>query len=325
MSNKPVEVIPQVGRLVSGHPMEINAVTDSKTNQPKMQADGVTPQTDSYVALAILKGAETDWRQTPWGQQIQQVAVAAWPNGEYNSPTFAWKITDGDSTVPNKKGKIPNQREGWPGHWIIHASTGFGIKCFHHGEYEPHQVIQDKGAIKRGDYAQLILNVKGNNPSESPGVYLNPVVFSLFRAGIEIVSENTVDAAAVFAANPGQLPANALVDPSVAPATAGGAVQPLPDVKGIQPAPDFVNGPQPGADMVQPPVAEKTYLVKDVPYTETQLRGWGWSDVQIAALPLAQPPVAEKTYLVKDVPYTETQLRGWGWSDAQIAALPLAS
>ena len=102
----PTEITTPVGRLVGGHPMIGHPQKDGKTGLPKMQADKVTPVVQYYAGLAVPKGAETHWNQTPWGQQIHQEAVAGWPNGEWQAATFAWKITDGDSGVPNKKGKI---------------------------------------------------------------------------------------------------------------------------------------------------------------------------------------------------------------------------
>ena len=212
-----IELLTPVGRVVGGHPMESYPVTDTKTGAPKMNSMN-EPRTSISVGLAIPKGAETDWKQTEWGQKIQQVAVTDWPNGEHAAPAFAWKIVDGDSAIPNKKGNKPCDREGQPGHWIIWSGTEFdSIPCFNAGHYEKHEVIQRKEAIKCGDYARMLLAVKGNNPSESPGIYINPVLFELTRAGIEIVSANAPDAAAAFGGVAPQLPAGAQVDASVVP------------------------------------------------------------------------------------------------------------
>jgi len=53
-----IEITSPVGRLVSGHPMVARPVLDDKTKQPKLQRDGVTPQIDHYVGLAIPKGTK---------------------------------------------------------------------------------------------------------------------------------------------------------------------------------------------------------------------------------------------------------------------------
>ena len=112
-----------VGRLVGGHPLKVNAVTDDRTKLPKMQADGVTPRTDSYVGIAIQKGAETHWNQTPWGQLITQEAASGWPNGEFNALTFAWKIVDGDSRplwISGMAVREPDTILGYP--WIVNQA-----------------------------------------------------------------------------------------------------------------------------------------------------------------------------------------------------------
>lgn len=311
MSKQGTEILTPVGRLVSGHPMELNAVTDEKTKQPKIGKDG-SPQMKTYVGLAIPKGTEPHWNQTEWGAAIWNVAAAGWPNGEFNAPAFAWKITDGDSKVPNKKGRIPCEREGWTGHWVIHASQGWPVKCFHSNRFEAHQVIQRKEEIKPGDYVRLIINAKDNAPSESPGVYLNPSLLEVVRAGIEIVLTAEVDASAAFGGVAAQLPTGAMVDPNAQapaavpatptaaaapvaapvaavpsvspqpqPAPAAAPAVPAPGVA-VTPAPDFLK-PQAALAPPPPPVA-KTYLVEGTYYTEEDLKGFKWTDEQIAAL-----------------------------------------
>ena len=284
-----IEVKLPVGRLISGHPMEIHAVTDNKTKLPKMQKDGVTPQMECYVGVAIAKGPETHWNQTSWGLLIHQAAAVGFPNGEHGAATFAWKIVDGDSTTPNKKGNKPCDMEGAPGHWIVYAKQGWPTPCYHVGKYEPHQVIQRKEEIKRGDYVRLVANVVANNvngPTESPGVYINPVLMELSRAGVQIVG-SAPDASAAFADSAPVLPANALIDtaapapvatPAAAPApVATPAAAPVAPGTAVAPAPDILN-PAP------PAVAQ--YNVNGTLYTAEQLTGFGWTAEQIAAAPI---------------------------------------
>lgn len=291
-----IEITTPVGRLVSGHPMVSHPVTDTNTGQPKMLKDGVTPQVSFYVGLAIPKGAEQAWNQTDWGQAIYNEGVAAWPNGEYGMPTFAWKITDGDSQIPNKKGKKPCEREGWPGHWIIQASNGFAVKGFHRGKYDPSQQIQRKEEIKTGDYIRLVISVKGNNPSQSPGVYLNPSMFELYQAGVEIVTENAPDPQATFGAVTGALPANAQIDTNM---VAPGA----PVVPGAAPVPVATPIPTPGTAQATPGAAPAApgpvvtpapdflapgdfkVIVEGKPWLASALKAAGWDDNAINALP----------------------------------------
>lgn len=268
MAKSIVEIITPTGRIVAGHPMEANAVTDDVTKLPKMQKDGITPRVDFYLGLAIPKGTEADWKQTEWGQKIVAVATAGWPNGEHAAAAFAWKVADGDSTIPNKKGKIPCEREGWPGHWIINASTGIPIKCYHVGQYDPLNQIQDKNEIKRGDYGRLLISAKDNAPSESPGVYLNPTMFDFQRAGQEIIVESGTSAADAFGG------AGVAAAPAAAAAPAP-AITPATDV--LNPA---APAPAPAA-----PAAEQSYNHQGTVYTHSQLVAGNWTAEQIAALP----------------------------------------
>ena len=316
-TNAPIEIM-ITGRLVGGHPMDQRVVTDDKTGQPKMQADNVTPRTEAYIGVAVAKAGEQHWNQTEWGAKIYQAAQRDWPNGEYGAPTFAWKVIDGDSMIPNKKGRKPAEREGWAGHWVIQCSTGIAIKCYHPGRYDPHQQIQNKAEIKPGDYCRVLINCRGNNPSKSPGVYLNPTLFELSRAGIEIVLDSGPSAADVFGGSQAQLPPGAQVDPNAqsapvptpAPATPGvpnAAPAPAPVTQGVStpapagaapqvsPAPDILT-PTPGTAAAAPPptpapapapapaAPPKTYNVNGTQYTAEQLKASGWDDAQIATL-----------------------------------------
>lgn len=274
-----IEITTRVGRLVSGHPMN-SQVKKNTDGTPKMMKDGITPQVSFYSGLAIKKGTEQHWNQTEWGAQIWNEAKAAFPNGEFNAPTFAWKIDDGDSQIPNKKGKKPCEREGWTGHWVLHVSNGFPFSCYHDGKFNPFEAIQNKDEIKTGDYCQFVFEVRGNNvngPTESPGVYLNPTLFNLVRPGQKIVSVNEPDATEKFGTGGAALPEGALVDNNVAappPNTDGPGTAPP------TPATDFVQGagatPPPA-----PPVQELNVNVGGKIYTVSALRDAGWSDDQI--------------------------------------------
>ena len=262
------EFTTQVGRLVSGHPMTLQHVKDDQ-NKPKYESDGVTAVTEYFMAIAIKKGAEQHWNQTPWGQQIHQVGSAGWPNGEIGRPDFAWKMIDGDSTIPNKKGNKPADREGFPGHWIMNLKTRFPIQCCNNGVYDPLQAIKNEKEIKRGDYVRAVVAVKDNAPSQSPGVYLNPKLFELVRAGVEIISENAPDAAASFGATAAVMPEGALVDNAIAQPGAAGNAPPPPSTTPNPPVTEFLDP----ANMLI------NYQGKQ--YTEAQLQGFNWTPQQI--------------------------------------------
>jgi hypothetical protein len=300
-----IDITTPVGRLVSGHPMVSHPVIDDKTKLPKLAHDG-TPRIEFYVAIAIPKGAEQHWNQTEWGQQIYNEGVAGWPNGEHGAPNFAWKITDGDSQVPNKNGKKPCEREGWAGHWIIGAKNGFAINCYRLGAYNPvTDQLQTKEAIKCGDYIRLVLNVKGNAPSQSPGVYINPTMCELYQAGVAIVSENAPDPSATFGAVQGVLPQGAQVDANV-PATQPGAMATPPanatvmaagavpqsvinnPGMGAPPAPGTAVAPAP--DILTPPApaqADYNININGQVYSHAALIAQGWTEEQLMGYPRA--------------------------------------
>lgn len=291
------DILTPVARLVSGHPMISYPVLD-KMNQPRLMATG-EPMNSTSIGLAFAKGTEQHWNETAWGAPIWNAGMVAWPNGEFNAPTFAWKVTDGDSQIPNKKGNKPCDNDGWQGHWVVFLSTMFSIPSYHVGRYEPHQVIQDKNEVKTGDYVRASFNVTGNNvkgPVESPGMYINPVMLELSRAGIAIVSANAPSASAAFGEVAPVVPANALVDNSVATPTAQptAQVQPQPTAQ-VQPAHDLVQPqPTPGANVTPPPVVtappvvEESYIVDGKPFTKTQLLAMpGWTEAHLTNLPKA--------------------------------------
>lgn len=271
-----IEIITPIGRLVGGHPMVANPVIDDRTGTPKLQADGVTPRTEVYFGLALPKDGEAHWNQTEWGAKIYQQAVADWPAGEHAAPAFAWKIVDGDSQVPNKRGRKPCDREGYPGHWVLSLATGLPVKCYHSGKYDPTQQIQNKNEIKPGDYCRALVVCRGNAPSQSPGVYLNPSLFELSRAGTEIILDNGPSAAEAFGGGAATTPAsNPPGNPGAPPATE------------VAPAPDFLNPPGAPGGAAAPPPAPVRYVLDGQAYTAEQLAAAKWSPEQIATLPRA--------------------------------------
>ena len=266
------------GRLVNGHPMTRRQVKKklpgAQVETVVMEADGVTPVTELYFAVAVPKTGETDWKLTPWGQQINSKAMAEWPGGEHAALTFSWKIIDGDSIIPNKKGKKPCDREGWSGHWIVNCSTRLNVRCHHAGKLDPTQQIAVEAEIKTGDYCRALLGVKGNGPSESPGVYVNPILFELSRAGVAIINDSGPSAADAFGGSTANVPANAQVDTAVGGPKVPGSGPSVPNT-------EFVDGAGKG-----PSIPAIKYLVDGAPYTAAELKAFGpeWTDAVIATL-----------------------------------------
>lgn len=202
-----------MGRIVAGHPMLFTQEKDWVTKQPKLNAQG-QPKMSCFFALAIPKAGEQHWSQTQWGALIYSEGQASFPRGEFQRPDFAWKIVDGDSTIPNKNGTVPNTQEGYPGHWVLSISTSLAApKCF---KANPQfgtvtECVSDK-EIKRGDYGRVTITVKGNCDAngfaQSPGVYLNPLGFCMDKEGQEIIGEGapTVNASVAFGGTVTQAP-----------------------------------------------------------------------------------------------------------------------
>lgn len=259
-----MEILLPEGRIVSGHPMKEFTKIDFNTKQPKLK-DG-KEVTAITVGVAIPKDGVPDWKQTPWGQQVVNAAqvdpVKGWANGETRRPDFSWKVIDGDSDIPNKSGNVPREQEGYAGNWVIFVETQIPYPCYHNGHYQPHECIQDAGQIKCGDYVRLYVDVVSNKPSQSPGVYWNPLLLSLDRVGEPIaakVSAPVYNAATVFAS-------------CMAGAAPAPVAQPAPTPAPVAPAPVV-----PAHDLVTPPPVEERYSYggQTLPLSEwCKMPGW---------------------------------------------------
>lgn len=299
MSIKTIEILTPVGRLVQGDCFEPRT-TDSE-GKPLLVKNGVNagkPRVDYFMAIAIPK---TDAGWPGLWETIKQVAITSFPHlashiqplaspADIGQLEFAFKVTDGDSAHPNKKGIAPNSRTGFPGHWILGFSGGFAPKCYTAGGDE---LINDPSMIKRGYYIRIYGSVKGNESLQQPGVYLNHSMVEFVAYGEEIITGP--DGNAVFGSAPaGALPAGASATP-MAPATpmaqpgagaapqaatpAPAAAQPAPN--NVQPAPDFLN-PQGAA----PASVEVKYFDANGagPFTEAQLIQAGYTPEMLATL-----------------------------------------
>lgn len=274
-----------VGRIVQGELWKAQPVTDQKTGQPKFGSDG-QPLVQHFFALAIPKQpGHTHWAQTEWGQKIWAEGNRAHPNFAPH-PTFSWKIEDGDSQVPNKKGKKNADREGFPGHWILKFRSGFLPKCYNGNGSE----MLPPETFKPGNYAQVNCNVAGNT-GDSPGVYMNPIMVALAGYGAEIVSGPDVAEAGfgqgvALPAGASAVPVGSFAPPTPsAPAApvygqpAGAPAAPYPPT-GVPPAnPSSMAPPNPaflGVPPPAPPARQMTAKANGASYE--QLIAAGWND-----------------------------------------------
>ena len=203
-----------VGRLVYGSPTRRNPVTDNH-GKPVMQADGVTPATELSFGVAIPKQGEQFFQQTEWGAKIYEAVKSGWQRGEEQRPDFSWKVTDGDSNIPNKKGNIPCQKEGYAGHWVINFSTRLNVKLYDYIHSQGGEIFED-GTIQTGHYIQVYATAEPNNKNnpnvQTPGVYLNPVYVAHSAYGPVIQTTSGPDVGTVGFGG-GQLPPGATTTP----------------------------------------------------------------------------------------------------------------
>jgi len=136
-----------------------------------------------YFALAIPK-TQAAWWSEPWGQRINALGYAAWPQGQTQNPRFAWKIEDGDSQTPNQNGRKNADREGHPGCWIVKFGSSFPTKVFD-SQGNP---MLEKGLVKPGFWVEVLGSIASNENAQNPGIYINHVMVSYRAPDKEIVS-----------------------------------------------------------------------------------------------------------------------------------------
>lgn len=327
-----VNITSPVGRIVMGSLYDPSTTdAEGKPLVVKTGPNAGQPRVNYFFALAIPKGAEPHWAHTPWGQQIWNVGNIAHPNAA-QSPAFAWKIEDGDSMIPNKKGRKPCENEGWRGHWILKFSGGFAPKVYQQEGAGYVQVMQ-KDFCKPGYFVEVAFSVEGNGSTSQPGVYLNHSMVCFRAYGQEITFGPDV-ASAGFGAAP--LPAGASMTPpagaipmpqapAAAPALPGAPVgyapPPVPGAAPTMPLPPglpVAPAPLPQGGSVPMPYAPVPGAPAPIPVTPNP----GFVQVPPPApAPMAPPPapsipVRQMTAAAQGIPYESYVAQGW--SDAQL-------
>lgn len=291
MSDK-LDFMSPIGRLVGGSLYEpqthdVNGKLLTYASGPKAGQ----PRVNYYFGLAIPKGPETSWTQTPWGQLIYQAGAAGYPT-QIKAPTFSWKVTDGDSDIPNTKDRAPCSNQGYPGHWVLNYSGSIAPSLWN-GVQDPKNLRQLTGVneINLGDYIQVWGNVIDNAPSQSPGVYLNHSIVALMGYGERITFAPDANSVGFG----GQLPTGASRTPvGVAPnvSTPAPIAAPAPNAyiapntpittpppampqTVVQPHPAILTPPAPPAAPV------KTLTARANGATYEQYIAAGWTDIQL--------------------------------------------
>lgn len=227
-----MDILFPAGRMIGGNLDKLFPRTEAN-GKPKIDRDG-KPEMQCSIGVAIPKTHPQErWMDTQWGQVIYQTGAQAHPQ-LVASPAFSWKITDGDSQLPNKKGKRPCDQVGHAGHWVIWFSQGWLPKrCNSDGSVE-----LPEGSIVPGYYIQVFGSVAGNKlvPNGTPGVYLNPIAVALVGEGDKIASDVDTTVIGFGAA----LPAGARQVTAAVPAFQAPAAP-------VAPAPAFMAPPAPAA------------------------------------------------------------------------------
>lgn len=299
MSNKAAEFDPGIiGRMVWGSLYTPNTKDfDGKPRTVKSGPDAGKPTQRYEFGLAVPK-TKPHWAHEPgWGQLIWTTAHAAFPGGDQSPamrPDFSWKITDGDGAVVSLKSKSkipPNQREGYPGHWVLTFSSAFAPEIYDARDLGNIVKLEGKDAIVPGYVIQVVGSVAGNT-GQSPGVYLNHrgvalraylpeihtggVDTSKFGGTVSIPGASTLPqgnaalpgpAAPQTAAAPPPAASPAAMPQPAAPPAAAVPVTPAPSLVGIPGAP-----PPPGAVPAAPPASRPPH--KGLPFDQWVAAGW---------------------------------------------------
>lgn len=310
------------GRMVGGNIYV--ARTTNAEGEPLLYKSGPNsgqPRSEFYCAIAIPKTpGVTHWAHEShlnpkigaWGMALWNKAALDWPAGQTGQPTFSWKITDGDSQIPNKKMKKPCDQEGYAGHWVIHCTAGRApVVC--NGDGSAH--ITTVGALIPGYYCQAQISYRGNESAQTAGMYCSAEALALQGFG-EPIAQNNVDIAGAgfggVALPPGAsatpvgnfsppvapggvlgAPGGAATLPpgppagTVAAIPPGGAALPPPNagfVAGIAPGaivPGTVSPPPP-AVIAPPPAAVFPMVMGDATYAGHIAAGWNHAQLVAA-------------------------------------------
>lgn len=300
MSNERLEILFPIGRFVQGSLTEMQTTdADNKPLTVKNGPNAGQPTERSFFALAIAKIAgHTHWAQTEWGLQMWNAAAAEWPQGQSGSPSFAFKVEDGDSVIPNTKGKKNCDRQGFPGHWILNFGSGYPVKLVNADGTVVLPEAQAK-QVKLGHFIQAFGSYVTNNSALKPGMYLNHAAVSYQGFGEEIhIGIDTKAVGFGTGAKPAGMSAVPLTGASPAQMGAAAGAPPLP--AGAPPIPGAAATP-PRAPPI--PGAAPTAVSPAAPF------------VQAAAAPpppvFAPAPPAADPVTTTGIAYASYVAQGW--------------
>lgn len=307
MSNKDMlEFLLPPGRLVWGD--LYNGNTTDMDNRPLVYKTGAKmgqPRVDFAFGLAIPKSPNGQhWANEEWGKKLWEFGHRVFPQGQAQSPAFAWKITDGDSTVPTAKGNLPCNLPGHKGHWVLRLSSTVPVRLYTMG---PSGVIPfaEPGAVMPGDWVEAYVQITSNEQVAKPGLYINHSMVcwrgydpaGRIQLGPDPSKANFGGAA--MPAGVSQVPVGNVLATPPAPGAPAGAQPPAPAPSMGPPAPPVATvastQPPPHTGILQPPGAPPAPGVPTVPPVPTgpvmlpkangtpyeSFRVVGWTDDQL--------------------------------------------
>ena len=295
-----MDILFPVGRMIGGSVHKPQPKLDNN-GDPQLDHQG-QPKVSFSFGVAFPKAGEAHWGHTEWGQKILQEAATAYPN-MYRSPSFSWKIQDGDSTIPNRKGNAPVNQEGYPGNWVVWFNQSWAPKLCDAKGFQ----LDNAEKISAGNYIQPYASVKGNGveskPAQTPGVYINPLAVAFIGFGEPIMSFDVDTTAVGFGQAP--MPAGVSATPIGMSAPAAGMIP------AASPSPF---PPQ------QAPMAQQASLPAPPPTNPAILGVPGVPGVPGAAVPLPPaPPVPQAAPIhqmtAKAAGITHEQMIAQGWTD----------
>lgn len=184
-----------IGRLVLGSVHTGKGTDDFNGGIPYTYKSGPKAGQQKFMQwflLAITKRkSDEKWESTKWGKELYDLGAKIHPK-VYKSPTFSWKITDGDSDIPNSKGKAPCEREGYKNHWVLSFRQWSPTE----NSETPIYTRDGKGRLEAGvkvncgDYIQVSANIKDNNSPNKPGLLLAQRAISYCAFGDRIIQDD---------------------------------------------------------------------------------------------------------------------------------------
>ena len=228
------EVLTEVGRIVTGHPLKMVPVTDDD-GKPVLKEDG-TPKMQINFGLALPKAT--------FGNVSAAMSAAAVGIPGADQAGFAWKYKDGDTAV-DQRGNPYRDKPGMAGCYIIFISTEIRELCQVYRNVGPLQYqLMTESEVKCGDFVRVKLNIVGHGAhpqkrGSKAGLYLNPIGVEFIGYGEAIFSgPNAVDmfgSAPVAALPPGASATPIAAAPSFTPPGMPGAPAPgsIPTQPGV--------------------------------------------------------------------------------------------